>query len=82
MTKDEEVLAYIGGDGRSYEDLAQAFPGFDMARLVRAHLVESVLEAPMETEAHALDVRVRSLWYVLTPRGGDALGVSNEPRRT
>jgi hypothetical protein len=80
VTKDEEVLAYIGSDGRSYEELAQAFPGFDLARLVRAHLVESVLEAPMETEAHALDVRVGSVRYALTARGADALGVSSEPR--
>ncbi len=81
MTKDEEVLAYIGGEGRSYEDLARAFPGFDMARLVRAQLVESVLEEPRETEAHVLDVKVVALRYVLTPRGADALGVSNDPRR-
>lgn len=79
MTTDEEVLAYIGGEGRSYTDLAQRFPAFDMARLVRAQLVEPVLEEPTETEAHALDAKVAALRYVLTPRGAEALGISNDP---
>lgn len=81
MTTDEEVLAYIGGGGKSDEDLAQRFPGFDMARLVRAQLVGTVFEASTDTEAHALDATVAALRYVLTSRGGEALGMSSGASR-
>lgn len=80
MTKDEEVLAYIGGAGKSQGDLAQRFPGFDVARLVRAQLVEPVLGEPAETEAHVVDTQPDAVRYVLTSRGAEALGMSNEAR--
>ena len=82
MTTDEEVLAYIGGSGKSNEELAQRFPGFDMARLVRAQLVDAVSsETSSDTEAHALDATVAALRYVLTSRGAEALGMSSDARR-
>jgi hypothetical protein len=78
-TTDEAVLAYIGLGGRSHEEIAERFPGFEMTRLVRAHLVTLMLDEDHETEAHVLDAR--RLRYVLTSRGASALGVS-ESRHT
>jgi hypothetical protein len=78
-TTDEAMLAYIGLGGRSHHEIAQRFPGFDMTRLVRAHLVTLRLDEQHETEAHVLDAhRMR---YVLALRGASALGVP-ESRHT
>ena len=76
-TTDEVVLAYIGLHGTSREDIADRFPGFDMTRLVRAHLVKVISNEPGETEAHVLDAF--GMRYVLTPRGAEALGVADRP---
>jgi|RhiMethySRZTD1v2_1073278.scaffolds.fasta_scaffold690094_1 hypothetical protein len=77
-TTDEAVLAYIGLGGRSHEEIAERFPGFEVARLVRAHLVMLVLDEHHETEAHVLDAR--GLRYALTTRGASALGVPESRR--
>jgi hypothetical protein len=78
-TTDEAVLTYIGRSGRSHEEVAERFPGFEMTRLIRAHLVALALDEKHETEAHLLDAhRMR---YVLTTRGASAVGVP-EARHT
>jgi hypothetical protein len=74
MTTDEAVLTYIGLEGRSHEDVAKRFPGFDVARLIRAHLVTVISGERADTEAHILDAF--GMRYVLTPRGTAAIGTS------
>ena len=74
-TTDEEVLAYIGLRGRTHRAVAERFPGFDMTRLVRAQLARAIPGERAETEAHALDAS--DARYVLTPRGAEALGMSD-----
>lgn len=74
-TTDEAVLAYIGLLGRSHQAVAQRFPGFDMTRLVRAQLARAIPGEHAETEAHNLDAS--DVRYVLTPRGLEALGMSD-----
>ena len=74
-TTDEAVLRYIGLGGRSHEDVAERFPGFDVARLIRAHLVTVISDERADTEAHILDASV--MRYVLTPRGTAAIGAAD-----
>jgi len=76
---DESVLAFIGVDGQTPDAVAERFPGFDMTRLFRSHLVlEVVVHHGLETEAHIhRDQRylIEGRRYVLTLRGAQALGL-------
>lgn len=74
-TTDEAVLRYIGLRGRSHEEVAERFPGFDMVRLIRAHLVTVISDDRADTEAHVLDAF--AVRYALTPRGIAAIGVAD-----
>lgn len=74
-TTDEAVLRYIGRSGRSHEDVAERFPGFDVARLIRAHLVTVISEDRADTEAHVLEAF--AVRYALTPRGTAAIGADD-----
>ena len=75
-TTDEVVLAYIGSRGRTRDAVTERFPGFDMTRLIRAHLVEVTSGEPEETEAHLFDPTEPEMRYVLTPRGAEAVGIA------
>jgi hypothetical protein len=74
-TTDEAVLTYIGLGGRSHEDVAERFPGFDVARLIRAHLVTVISGERADTEGHILDAF--GMQYVLTPRGRAAISIAD-----
>ena len=72
-TIDEAVLEYIGLRGKLQQDVLGRFPGFDVARLVRAQLV-TLADHRGDAQAHVLDAsRMR---YVLTRRGAAAIGAS------
>ncbi len=75
-TTDEAVLEFIGRDGQAPEAVARRFPGFDMMRLVRAHLVDIALNEPAETVAHGHEISLGEMRYVLTSRGADAIGIA------
>jgi hypothetical protein len=77
-TRDEAVLEFIGREGRSPEAVAERFPGFDVMRLVRAHLVDIALHEPAETTAHVHEPSVGQMRFVLTPRGAAAVGIGSE----
>jgi hypothetical protein len=79
-TTDEVVLKFIGSEGQSTEAVAERFPGFDVMRLVRARLVDLVLHEPAETVAHVLDPGLGQMWFVLTRRGADAVGIASKDR--
>ena len=79
MTTDESVLAFIGRAGRSSAAVAERFPGFDVMRLVRAHLVDIAYVEPSETVAHHLhELSLGEMRYVLTDRGATAIGLHAE----
>jgi len=76
MTSDDEsVLEYIGREGKTPAALAERYPGFDVMRLVRADLVDVALVEP-ETVAHADELTLGEMRYVLTTRGAAAVGLS------
>jgi hypothetical protein len=74
-TTDETVLEFIGGNGRSLEAIAARFPSFDVARLVRAQLIEIAEDELAETVAHHNEPSVEPVRYVLTSRGAEAVGI-------
>ena len=78
MTTDESVLAFIGRSGRSTAAVAERFPGFDVMRLVRAHLVDIAYVEPSETVAHLHELPLGEMRYVLTDRGATAIGLGAE----
>ena len=78
MTTDESVLAFIGRSGRSTAAVAERFPGFDVMRLVRAHLVDIAYLEPSETVAHLHEMAVGEMRYVVTDRGATAIGLRAE----
>ena len=78
MTTDESVLAFIGRAGRSSAAVAERFPGFDVMRLVRAHLVDIAYVEPSETVAHLHELPLGEMRYVLTDRGATAIGLRTE----
>ena len=75
-TTDEIVLAFIGSDGKSGDAIAERFPGFDIARLIRAHLVEATPEEHHETEADVFGHTSAGMRFVLTQRGAEAVGIA------
>jgi len=72
---DEAVLEFIGLYGAWHEALEERFPGFDVMRLVRAHLVAVVLVEGAETNAHPHASHVGHVRYALTDRGAEAAGI-------
>jgi hypothetical protein len=78
MTTDESVLAFIGRSGRSATAVGERFPGFDVMRLVRAHLVDLDYAEPSETVAHVHEMALGEMRYVLTDRGAAAIGLTPE----
>ena len=74
-TTDETVLEFIGRKGRSPEAITARFPSFDVARLVRAQLIEIAEDELAETVAHHNERSVEQVRYVLTSRGAEAVGI-------
>ena len=72
---DRDVLAFIGDEGKTAEQVADRFPGFDLERLVRAELAR-----PRRTNPHKSQRRAASApdptFYVLTSRGAEAIGLA------
>jgi hypothetical protein len=75
MTTDEAVLDFIGLKGQSPEAVAERFSDFDVMRLVRAQLVDIVVDQAAETVAHVYEPVLGEMRYVLTARGADAVGI-------
>jgi hypothetical protein len=75
MTTDESVLDFIGRSGRTSAAVAERFPGFDVMRLVRAHLVDIAYVEAGEAVAHLQELELGEMRYVLTDRGADAIGL-------
>lgn len=75
MTTDESVLAFIGRRGQSARAVAERFPGFDVMRLIRAHLVEMQPRQDAEIEGHRHESGATDSVYVLTSRGAEAVGL-------
>jgi hypothetical protein len=75
--EDQEVLEFLGRQGKSLEAISERFPGFDTRRLTRAGLVEEQRVDLAETQAHMSPQVIRH--YVLMERGARAVGI--EPQR-
>jgi len=73
---DEAVLEFIGLYGTWHEDIAERFPGFDVMRLVRAHLIAVVLVEGAASAARAHSSPISHVRYVLTDRGAEAAGIA------
>jgi hypothetical protein len=73
---DRHVLEFVGDQGKTAEQVADRFPGFDVERLVRAELVR-----PRRTNPGKAQSRRRAqpapdpTFYVLTSRGAEAIGL-------
>ena len=74
FTEDEDVLEFIGRQGRTSDAISERFPEFEMLRLVRAGLVEMRENEP-DTEAHA-HTSPQLTRYTLTERGAIAVGTA------
>jgi hypothetical protein len=76
-SEDRSVLEFIGSDGKTFEQIEERFPTFDVLRVIRAGLVEiSRVETPGDVTAHGFED-----WYVLTDRGAAAVGVDPDQLR-
>jgi hypothetical protein len=75
---DLEVLEFIGPQGKEPEQVADRFPGFDMQRVVRAGLIRLHRIELAETTAPGAPPTPDPTYYVLTPRGAEAIGL--DPR--
>ena len=74
-TPDEDVLTFIGRQGKTAQAISARFPEFDMLRLVRAGLVtERSIEPETLAHGHMSAHVVRH--YALTERGAVAVGIS------
>jgi hypothetical protein len=78
-TTDEAVLMFIGRGGCSPGAIAERFPGFDVMRLVRAHLVDVALVDDADAVGHVQrgdgDPVLGEMRCVLTDRGAAAVGL-------
>jgi len=71
--EDHEVLEFVGGEGKSPEEISERFPAFNFLRLVHAGFVEEQDIEVAETQAHGSPQLIRR--YVLTARGAEAVGI-------
>jgi hypothetical protein len=73
---DHGVLKFLGRQGKTPEQTAERFPGFDVQRLIRAGLVRRQQIWLQETH-HPSESASPSFqwWIVLTPRGAEAIGI-------
>jgi hypothetical protein len=73
--EDQDVLEFIGRQGKAPEEIRERFPDFDVMRLVRAGLAEERSIELAETQAHIYPSPAWITYYVLTKRGAEAVGI-------
>jgi hypothetical protein len=71
---DRHVLEFIGDPGKTTEQIADRFPGFDLERLVRAGLVRPRRTDPAKPQSRRAP-QPDPTFYVLTSRGAEAIGL-------
>jgi hypothetical protein len=71
-TLDLDVLEFIGPDGKTFGQIEEQFPTFDVVRVIRAGMVEISRET---------DTAGGGDLYVLTERGASAVGLEPDQRR-
>jgi hypothetical protein len=72
---DRHVLEFVGDQGKTAEQVADRFPGFDVERLVRAELVRPRRTNPGKTQSRSAPTTPDPTFYVLTSRGAEAIGL-------
>ncbi len=73
---DRDVLEFIGDQGKTAEQVADRFPGFDVELLVRAKLVRPHRTNPVKTQSRrGPPLAPDPTFYVLTSRGAEAIGL-------
>ena len=72
---DRHVLEFVGDQGKTAEQVADRFPGFDVERLVRAELVRPRRTTPGKTQSRSAPTAPDPTFYVLTSRGAEAIGL-------
>lgn len=70
---DRDVLEFIGDHGKTAEQIADRFPGFDLERLVRAELVRPRRTNPVKSQSRRAPPD--PTFYVLTSRGAETIGL-------
>jgi hypothetical protein len=71
-TEDLDVLEFIGPEGKTFEQIEERFPTFDVLRVIRAGLVEISGVETVDVTAHGF----KDL-YLLTRRGAAAVGLDS-----
>jgi hypothetical protein len=74
-SQDREVLEFIGRQGKTPEQVAERFPGFDVQRLIRAGLARLYRIELHETQGHGAPPTPDPGFYVLTREGAKAVGI-------
>jgi hypothetical protein len=72
---DREVLEFIGDPGKTAEQVADRFPGFDLERLIGAELVRPRRTELRKTQSRRVPTAPDPTFYVLTSRGAEAIGL-------
>jgi len=74
----EDVLEFIGRQGKTPNLVAAEFPSFDLRRFAQAGFVELHRVELRETTAPGTPPTPDPTFHVLTPRGAEAIGL--DPR--
>ena len=70
-SEDRDVLEFIGAEGKTFEELEERFPTFDLLRVIRPGLVEMSRTQSGNGAMNRFEDR-----YVLTELGASAVGVT------
>lgn len=75
MAVDHDVLEFIGQKGKTPDQLRERFPDFNVERLVQAGLARLHRIELSETQSPGSPPSADITYYVLTPRGAEAIGL-------
>ena len=73
---EREVLEFIGDQGKTAEQVSDRFPAFDIGGLVQSELVRPRRTNPGKTAPRRAPSEPDHLFYVLTSRGAEAIGLA------
>ncbi len=73
---EREVLEFIGDQGKTAEQVSDRFPAFDIGGLVQSELVRPRRTNPGKTASRRAPSEPDHLFYVLTSRGAEAIGLA------
>lgn len=73
--QDQEVLEFIGQQGKTPAQIDERFRIYDIEQLVRADLIRRHAIELRETQPPGAPVSADIVYYVLTARGAEAIGL-------